>query len=168
MDDSPRLDHFCSDWYSKQLKALDEPSLWSRSKTQKEQSYRLLWLRTFHCPVVIRIDVSADGTSRLTLKMTDGTGGYAPGHLVLNDTSTLTREQTGWFLGEIEENNFWKLAAIDQSRMGLDGAQWIIEAVKNGSYHIVDRWSPKHGPVRAIALLMLHKLAKMKVPGPTY
>ena len=118
--------------------------------------------------MVIRIDVSADGTSRLTTKMTSGAGGYGPGQILHNRTSTLTREQTEWFLGKIEDNKFWRLSAVDKTRMGLDGAQWIIEGVKDGNYHIVDRWSPEGGPVRTIGLLMLHKLAKVKIPGPTY
>jgi hypothetical protein len=116
----------------------------------------------------IRIDVSAHGRPRLTTKMTNGAGGYEPGHILQNSTSTLTRDQTEWFLGKIEDNKFWKLSAVDKTRMGLDGGQWIIEGVKDGNYHIVDRWSPEGGPVRTIGLLMLHKLAKVKIPGPTY
>jgi hypothetical protein len=165
LDDSSRVGQSLSEWYSKHLRALDEPSLWSLSKTQKEESYRFLWLRTFHHPVAIRIDVNADGTSRLTTKMTSGAGGYDSGQLVQNDTSTLSREQTNWFLGKIEENKFWELATIDKSRMGVDGAAWIIEGVRNGSYHVVDRWSPDDGPVRVIGLLMLKQLAKVKVPA---
>jgi hypothetical protein len=165
LDDSPRADQFLYEWYSKQLKALDEPSLWDLSKTQKEQSYRFLWLRTFHHAVAIRIDVNADGTSRLTTKMTSGAGGYDPGHLVQNDTSTLTRERTDWFLRKIQENKFWELAPLDKSGIGLDGAQWIIEGVKDGNYRIVDRWSPQDGPVRVMGLLMLKELAKVKVPA---
>jgi hypothetical protein len=165
LDDSPRLAQFHYDWYVKHLEALDEPSLWSLSKTQKEQSYRFLWLRTFHHPVAIRIDVNADGTSRLTTKMTSGAGGYDPGHLVQNETSKLPKEQTDWFLGKIEDNKFWELAPLDKSRMGLDGAQWVIEGVRDGSYHVVDRWSPHDGPVRVIGLLMLKDLAKTKIPA---
>lgn len=165
LDDSPRADQFLYEWYSTQLQALDEPSLWSLSQTQKEQSYRFLWLRTFHHPMAIRIDMNVDGTSRLTTKLTSGAGGYGPGRLVQNDTSTLTKEQTDWFLGKIQEPKFWELAAFDKSRIGLDGAQWIVEGAKNGNYHIVDRWSPKDGPVRVIGLLMLKDLAKAKIPA---
>ena len=100
--------------------------------------------------------------------MTSGAGGYDPGHILQDRTFALTREQTEWFLGKIEANNFWGLSPIDKTKMGLDGAQWIVEGVKNGSYHIVDRWSPEKGPVRTIGLLMLHKLAKIRIPGPTY
>ena len=142
--------------------------LWSRSKTEKEQSYRFLWLRTFHQPIAVRVDVNADGTSRLTIKITTGAGGYTSGQLARSDTYTLTREKTLWFLGKIEETKFWELPTVDRSRMGTDGAAWVVEGVKDGSYHIVDRWSPGNGPVRVIGLLMLHKLQKLKIPGPIY
>jgi hypothetical protein len=163
LDSFPRSNQFLSDWYSKQLKALDEPSLWSLSKTQKEQAYRFLWLRTFHRPVAVRIEVNADGTSRLTTKMASGAGGYDPGQLVLNSKSLVTKEQTDSFLGKITGLLFWELAPTREPG-GVDGAQWILEGVKDGKYHIVDRWSPKDGPVRAIGLIMLTELAKLKIP----
>jgi hypothetical protein len=49
--------------------------------------------------------------------------------------------------------------------MGLDGSQWVIEGIKNGSYHLVDRWSPKDGEVRAIGMAMMKKLAKLELPA---
>ena len=29
--------------------------------------------------------------------------------------------------------------------VGVDGAQWIFEGVKDSTYHVVDRWSPDNG-----------------------
>ena len=153
---------FPANWYTQHLSALNESSLWESSQTQKTQSYRFLWLRTFHHPIVVRIDVNANGTSLLTTKMTSGAGGYKPGKLILNERRTLTSEQTNWFLGKIEVHNFWKLPSIQEDR-GVDGAQWIIEGARNGTYHIVDRWSPEDGEIRALGLLMLNDLAKMKL-----
>jgi hypothetical protein len=153
---------FPANWYTQHLSALNESSLWESSQTQKTQSYRFLWLRTFHHPIVVRIDVNANGTSLLTTKMTSGAGGYKPGKLILNERRTLTSEQTNWFLGKIEVHNFWKLPSIQEDR-GVDGAQWIIEGARNGTYHIVDRWSPEDGEIRALGLLMLNDLPKMKL-----
>lgn len=157
-------DKFCARWYTEQLKALQEPSLWLLSKAQKKQSYRFLWLRTWHHPVVIRIDVQAGGTSQLTTKTASGTGGDKPGHLMQNDSSTLTMEQTKWLMGRIEENKFWNLEGVEKDKNGKDGARWIIEGVKDGHYHLVDRWSPQGGPVRAIGIFMLMDLAKLEIP----
>jgi hypothetical protein len=163
--DSPRIDQFKSEWYSKQLRALEEPSLLALAAARKGESYRFLWLRSFHQPIAIRIDVNADGTSQLTEKM--GAGGSDPGHLVLNKAFTLTKEQTDSFLGTVKEGNLWKLPTT-QKDQGLDGAQWIIELSKDGAYHIVERWCPKDGPIRTTGMMMVHKLGKVDVPGPTY
>ena len=94
--------------------------------------------------------------------MTSGAGDYKPGKLIQNKTRTLTSEQTSWFLGKIEAHNFWKLPSIQEDR-GVDGAQWIIEGVRNGTYHIVDRWSPADGEIRDLGLFMLNDLAKIEL-----
>lgn len=164
LSDARKSDQFRAKWYSEQLNALEEPSLWESSKTQKTQSYRFLWLRTFHHPIAIRIDVNTDGTSRLTTKMTSGTGGYAPGKLVENHTVTMSKELTDWFLGKIEAHNFWNLPSAEVSG-GNDGARWIIEGIRNGSYRIVDRWTPRAGDIRAIGLVMVNDLAKLDLPA---
>lgn len=152
-------------WYSKQLKGLGEPSLWAFSKTQQGQSYRFLWLRTFDQPIAVRIEVNPDGTSRLTVKIAGGAGGYDPGHLIRNDQKLLSKERTDWFLKKIQAHEFWKLPTVEKSPGGPDGAHWIMEGAKDANYHLVDRWSPNDGPIRALGLLMLRDLAKVNVPS---
>lgn len=158
-------DEFTAQWYSEQLTALREPSLWEWSKAQSAPSYRFLWLRTFHHPIAIRLDVNANGTSRLTAKMASGKGGYAPGKLVKDVSVTLSKEQTDWFLGKIEEYKFWDLPSTQETAgtVGCDGAQWIVEGIKGRSYRIVERWSPQDGAVRAIGLIMINDLAKLTI-----
>ncbi len=95
--------------------------------------------------------------------MTSGAGGYDPGTLIQNDTVTLTREETNRLLGQIEENNFWRTQSIQETPGGPDGAHWIIEGVRDGTYHVVDRWSPEDGEIRALGLFMVNDLAKMKL-----
>jgi hypothetical protein len=154
------------DWYSKHLNALHEPSLWESSKTQKTQTYRFLWLRTFHHPIAIRLDVKPDGSSLLTTKMSSGQGGYEPGRLIRNNTRRLSKEQTEWFLARIEELQFWTLPtkeAEEPNVINLDGAEWVLEGTKNGDYHLVDRWSPDKGAVHALGIIMLIDLAKLKL-----
>jgi hypothetical protein len=148
-------------WYEKDLEALKEPSLWQLSKVEKVQSYRFLWLRSFHNPIAVRITVSADGASLLTWKVASGATGRA-GNLIQNKTLTLDGKQTNLFLEQVERSNFWKLPPVLEDR-GVDGAQWIIEGVRDGDYHIVDGWSPKDGEVRALGMYMAKNLAKIKL-----
>lgn len=154
------------DWYTKHLKALHEPSLWESSKTQKTQTYRFLWLRSFHHPIAVRLDLKLDRRSLLTTKISSGHGGYEPGRLIKNRRRELNKEETDWFLGRIEELKFWSLPTKEPEEpnvIRLDGAEWILEGIKDGEYHLVERWSPDKGAVHALGIVMLIDLAKLKL-----
>ena len=152
---------FAPAWYEKDLEALKEPSLWQLSKAEKTQSYRFLWLRSFHNPIAVRISVNTDGTSLLTWKLTSGATGRA-GKLIKGTALTLDGPQTNLFLEKVERSNFWKLPPVLDDR-GVDGAQWTIEGMRDGKYHIVDRWSPKDGEIRALGIFMSKDLAKIRL-----
>src|SRR5438034_8332234 len=114
------------EWYSKFLTAMNEPSLWEESQTKKTQGYRFLWLRSFHHPVSIRLDISKDGTAVLTTKISNGAGGYEPGRLINNRTQRLGHDQTQRVLNRIEEFKFWTLPTEppppDPNVFSVDGA----------------------------------------------
>ena len=50
---------------------------------------------------------------------------------------------------------YWTMPTVEENSVGVDGAQWIVEGVRNGKYHLVDRWSPDTGAFREAALLLL-------------
>jgi hypothetical protein len=165
LSDNARQDEFRTVWYSTHLKALQELSLLQLAQNPAVQSYRFLWLRTFHHPVVVRLDFKSDGTGAITTKVASGAGGYKPGHLVENTTRPLSREQMEKFLVAVKRAQFWELPSHETpATEGCDGAQWIIEGVKDGEYHVVDRWTPSSGPVRDLGMLFLTGLAQMKIP----
>jgi hypothetical protein len=165
LGDSSSQHRLLSAWYSKHLSAMSEPSLWDVSRQDSTgEVYRFLWLRSFHHPISVRLTVRKDGTGLLTSKETNGKGGYEPGKLVRDLRATLSREQTRWFLDRVEYSGLWKLPTNQSGVIGLDGAQWIIEAVKGGSYHIVDRWSPPAGdPVHALGTTLMINLTHFKL-----
>ncbi len=173
LDETPQSSQFKEQWYSEQLRALKEPSLWQLSKTQKTQTYRFLWLRSFNHPISVCLDVSEDGTAVVTTKITSGQGGDESRKLLVNKSRSLTKEHTASFLDQINEVGFWDLATYEREEVGpdgkkivevhVDGAEWILEGVKDGKYKIADRWSPEKGPVRALGLTMLIDLAKLKL-----
>jgi hypothetical protein len=73
----PDLDQFAIDWYSKNLRALHEPSLWELSETDHAaEAYRFLWLRANHNPGSVRIVNRAGGGARLFVKAANGEAGY--------------------------------------------------------------------------------------------
>ncbi len=154
-------------YYAEQLQALKETSIGNLQSEGVTQSYRLLWLRTFHHPVVVRVDVLSNGTGSVIIKETSGQGGYAPGKLIKNEARKLTSQETHWFVDRLQESGFWDLPSNEKEKENeivLDGATWVIEARMADKYHLVERYAPKCGDtVRGIGLIMLLDVAKLKL-----
>ena len=151
-------------WYTAQLTALQEPSLLALVKNPTAESYRFLWLRSFHHPFAIRVDIKSDGTSVLTTKLASGAGGFRPGTLSQDTSRVLTKEETQKFLSRLNALKFWSLPNPVNDQKGTDGSQWIVEGVKGGHYHVVDRWTPTTGPVRELGNLFAFDLARLAIP----
>lgn len=64
-------------------------------------------------------------------------------------------------LYQLENENFWELPTKKET-LGFDGAQWVIEGLQDGKYHLVDRWTPESGSIRKIGLFLL-ELSGLKV-----
>ena len=151
--EKPSANDFVEEWYSKHLKALEEKALWKMREDKNLHLYRFLSLPAWGNPTAITFSIGEDGSGSLIVKKTDGQGGYEPGKLILNKTIKLSQAQTDELLKRFEKPKFWSLPTrID--RMGLDGTQWIIEGLKEGNYHIVDRWTPEEGEFVDTCLLM--------------
>jgi hypothetical protein len=153
-------------WYTKDLKAMGEPSMLALSTTPAH-AYRFLWLRTFDNPVAVRVNVGEDGSSLLTVKVASGKAGNERGVLIKNQTRNLGMQPTKWFLDQIENLQYWSQPTRESTGPGCDGAEWMLEAVKDGRYKVVIRWSPAKGPLRELGLDMVERLAKLHV-SPVY
>lgn len=148
------------------LQAMAEPALCSEEHVGKGDSYRFLWLRAFHNPILVGLNITGNGMAELSVKEVDGRGGYEPGKLVTNETRRLPDDTLEWFLPFVEETKFWQLPTrVEHTHLiGLDGADWLIEGVRNGDCHVVIRWSPKKGDYfRALGEAFLFSLADMKL-----
>lgn len=144
-------DNFTNDWYGKHLKAMTEESLLDAA--DEAEIYRFLWLRTFHHPVFVKV-VRHRNEIKLFTKELDGAGGYEPGKVLRSDEITLKHEDFCRFLNLLEKADYWNLGA-ENNDSGVDGSQWILEGVKKGRYHLVDRWTPETGKYREACLFLL-------------
>jgi hypothetical protein len=151
-DDSSNIDEHIRDWYSKQLRALEEPSLYSPK--QDAEVYRFTWLRTFHNPMVFRFVVHDHGSGTLTVKRASGTGGYEPGVVDLKKEIALTSSQVDELKKMLNDMSYWEQSTKLET-MGLDGAQWIVEANLNGKYKIVDRWTNSDPAIQAWGMQLI-------------
>jgi hypothetical protein len=146
-------------WYGCALTALAEPSLFESKNDKTLQIYRFLWLRTFHHPVSVRLRVDSNGTGIIVTKLSDGAGGYEPGKLIKNTSIDASQLQVQEFQEQLQKLDFWSMstelprASSHKLASGnsvvtpppVDGSQWILEGLRDGTYHVVDRWSPGNG-----------------------
>jgi len=152
--------------YSKFLQSLHEPSLLELAQRDPDlEAYRLLWLRESDRPVSVRFVKKAGGTGWFYRHMTSGNAGTQPGRLSDSGMSYSWKSRTASFLNTIDRSGFWNLSAL-----GYDGnnapacrAHWVLEGIRNGQYHVVDRCSPDLvDPVRVVGMMAL-KLGNLRV-----
>jgi len=155
------------EWYSEYLFVMKEPSLLPPDNCAIE-TYRFLWLRTFHAPIAIRV-WTANGQHFLVAKQLSGQGGYDTGRMVINRIRRLSPEEWDRVKNLLSELSFWDLPTDPAAtpnpdgsiNVGADGAQWILEGLRDGKYHVTDRWSAKE-KYRAACLYFL-ELSKLRV-----
>lgn len=156
------IDDYVRVWYSKSLRVMGEPSL-SCGDNPRVETYRFLWLRTFHHPISIRITRSESGIALVAIELT-GAGGGEPGSIGRRVHKSLTVAQWESLQGVLNHVAFWKVPTRPpEPGLGLDGAQWIIEGRRAAQYHVVDRWTPKKGSYRDAGLHFL-QLSGLSVP----
>ena len=133
---------------------MNEPSLWKLSQGDKGVvSYRFLLLPTWNKPVAVRIERTW-GRMALNLVRLDGQAGYDIGQIDLNKQVSLSQPQWERLTTLVEGADFWDMPArIDD--LGCDGADLIVEGVKDGEYHVVHRWSPQPGAYTELCRYML-------------
>jgi len=154
---TPQGSEVAADQYSKFLKALHEPSLLELAQQNPNvEAYRLLWLREFDRPASIRFVKRSSGTGWFYRRMTSGKGGAQPGRMTEYGMSWSWKSRTASFLNTVEGAGFWNLPTLADtagSALPVCWAHWIIEGIKNGKYHVVDRCSPDQtDPVRVIGI----------------
>ncbi|HRH41771.1 MAG TPA: hypothetical protein PKY82_09020 [Pyrinomonadaceae bacterium] len=141
-----------NEWYGKFLKSMDETSLLDVS--DNTEVYRFLWLRSFHHPIFVRIERNGNSI-QLFSKELDGGGGYEPGKVLRQEHKILDEQQWCGFLNLLGKSNYWQMPVENNEVLGNDGSQWILEGVKDGRYHVVDRWTPKNGEYREACIYLL-------------
>ena len=150
---------FRNAWYSRHLKALEEPIIYS--DTTGREFIRFTWLRTFDNPIVVRIE-NNNGVYFVYWKKSDGQGGFCPGKLVVDGKRQINVRQWNNIVNQLNRSNFWRLPTHNPF-FGFDGAQWILEAKIDGKYHFIDRWTFPDRRIKQFCLSLL-ELTDLKIP----
>jgi hypothetical protein len=130
-----------------------------------DESYRLIWIPTFHSPVSVRI-WSSRGKRFMVTKRLDGKGGYGMRHLAFEEMRPLSEDEWYWFIRLLSQAGYWDMPSIDDSPLPNDGDGWVIEGIQNRIHHQVNRHSPS-AEFRA-ACVYLVKLSGLKTEIERY
>jgi hypothetical protein len=146
----PVMTDFRADWYGGHLRAAGEAPIFDSPAA----TLRFTWLRTFHAPVVIRLDTTAEGAVLMTATELSGKGGYDPGSVARRVERRLTTEDGAALVRMLDNTDVMSLASAKCDH-GMDGAQWILESAGPEGYRFVDRWAPRDGAVRELGLHLI-------------
>lgn len=160
-----KMDEIRSDWYSEELTVLHEPSLWQESHRSHDTVYRFLWLRAFHPPLCVRLNIGSHMTS-VTSKEGRFHGAAEPGKLLRTRTSLVPQSQVDTFLRDVADDHFWTTPSPNSDLGGPDGSEWILEAAEHGTYKVLVAYSASGGnPVRLLGFKLLFDIAHVRVPA---
>ena len=152
--DKSNVNALINQWFGEQLLALEELPLYP-AETGIEV-YRFTWLRSFHKAMSFRLTITPAGTGQLSVTRTNGAGGYDPGSIDLKKNVEIQNSDVEALRNGLKDMGFWLMPAKEETR-GMDGAEWLLESVSGGLYHLVVRWSPQDGKFRdwAMSLMIL-------------
>ena len=164
LDSHPQSDSLRRGMYGQHLFVMQEPRLPSLTARPDAETIRFLWLRSFHAPVVVRLERRGAKCWVVTTVL-DPSNSYEPGQISRRDSLRIELRTLQEVLDRLSAPDFW---ASREQPPGLDGATWLFEWVRPGQYQVVSRWSPeevgREAAARDIGLQLL-RLGRVEVPA---
>jgi len=160
-----RAANFQVAWYSSDMYQLGEMPLWPPSSVN-EKTFRFTYLGAFTGPKAVTLTVLPDGSGKVKMTLLH----ESREQVKSEELSTVPEDRVSDFSENLNRAHFWEMPTESQHR-GLDGAEWIMEGVQDGRYHIAVRWCPnlyEHSPEDAAfadAARFLFQLAGHKHSG---
>jgi hypothetical protein len=137
---------FIREWYSTPLRALEAPCL-RDLELPATQVYRFTWMPSFDPTVVATVFISGDECRIYGASVSWEIDTFMPlsvKNVEVGETVEVApgRQTCAELTSLIDQSAFWRMPTVDPKGGGLDGAQWILEGVRQGGYHVTDRWAP--------------------------
>ena len=132
--------------------------------------YRITFIPTFVGPVKIRVERHREEFV-LVAKRLSGQGGFEVGNLKDEKKRRLKPEEWNHLLALIDKAGFWNMPYVEKASepnekgevtLCLDGSEWVLEGVKNGKFHAVNRYCPNEKTFEEIGLYPA-KLSGLKI-----
>jgi hypothetical protein len=145
--------------------AMEEPFVDTTKIDTAKQWFRVTVDPCFRKPYSIIVEKNS-GKSSLTIKVTNGFGCQYPGVLALTTKFKFVGELYDTVAVKLKSLNFWALGDDTTCHGGLDGEEWLIEALDKGKYNAVYRWVPQHcgdSTTRKLAGIVQHLAAESRL-----
>ena len=134
--------------------------------SSEDEVYRLIWTRTFHPPISIRIG-RAGAAATITAVELKGAGGFKPGPTNRSIHRDLSAVEWNAAVNALERADVWRAGSDGPDAFGLDGSTWLLEGRVVDRCHVLYRWTPKDMPTRNVTLKLL-ELARFTVPSEQF
>ena len=144
--------------------AMREPQL-SCGVSADDESYRFLWLRSFHDPVAIRVYRRGSQYGLVAVVLAYREGGGDLGGVKKRVDKALSAAEWRQAVAVLEEVDFWRMKTNPRDTFGIDGALWTVEGRHAGRYYIAQR---KGGLELGLVGKQFLKLANLGDVGPIY
>lgn len=145
----PAVDKAQSNSLGSAWRAANEKAIYKIAPETGINIYRLTLLRTFHEPIIVRLEEDPKGGVRMTSSQLAGEGGYPPWFLERQASRQLSRFEIADFKKDLAAA---KLPSLQPAlcQTGVDGETWTFEANENGRYVFVKLWGAGNGPLRKL------------------
>ena len=147
---------------------MNEPPLW---EIEAEEAYRLLWLRSFDPPIAVRITRKDRVYSLTAVALSQQRSAGFPRSITEQVFRHLSPGKWDQSVQLIDQSQFCSLPTLDilNRISSVDGATWILEGQRDGSYHVVTRSSPAaEGELSAFRAALIHLLQISKLELPQF
>lgn len=139
-----------AEWYSSGLFSLHEQPLFP-DRDRPLQTVRFTLLRSFHAPLTVRTTDLKDGRLRLQATLAPGPDGCPED----KDDCRIDRVLTQTEQARVARAQSLLETDTYGCATGIDGSMWLVEASWRGDYRFWSEWSPRHGELRDLALVMI-------------
>lgn len=126
--------------YSSDLKAMRKKSFLAHAGNSEKTAYRLTIFSENDTVCVELFNNNESWFITYTRIMLDGRNERAL--VTANLVAPIACEKVKNFAKIFDDLGFYSLHSADRGR-GLGGSDWLMEAVIDGNYHVVVRWSPE-------------------------
>ena len=134
------------------------------------EMYRMTFIPTFFKPIKIRVE-RRKAEYIIVAKRLSGQGGFDAGTLQTEKRHKLKQAAWQHLISLLAKAGFWTMAydvkepepnEKGEVEICLDGSEWMLEGVKGGKLHAVDRYCPKDKRFQAVGLYLV-KLSGLRI-----